>query len=64
MKGYLMCSACGFVFGEIAVRKNCPHPTVNRKYGKQICVYCCKKCKFVKMLGTGWGCGYIREESK
>lgn len=42
------CSRCGKKFPECAVR-HCPHPAVKAKYDgedTQICVYCCRGCKF------------------
>ena len=55
------CGKCHNEFYELQIRK-CPHEAVNRQYGNYICVYCCKKCKFVQADGTGWICTYGKGE--
>lgn len=36
--------------------QTCNHPAVNRKYGKHICIHCCKKCKHHTEHGAAIGC--------
>lgn len=55
----ILCDKCHHSYRECSVRK-CPHPAVQRHYGENICVSCCKGCKFaVKTPFCGaLGCGY------
>lgn len=42
-----VCNKCGFAFDELSFFKSgCKHSAVNQKFGKNICIYCCKKCKY------------------
>lgn len=39
-----LCDRCRKTFAETLVR-DCPNEAVRRLVGKQICYYCCRKCK-------------------
>lgn len=56
---YIRCAKCLHEYRPAAVRR-CPHPTVQKVYGEQICVYCCGGCKYkIQTPYTGaLGCGY------
>jgi hypothetical protein len=64
MKNYLMCDRCCFKYDEISVRKKCPHPAVNRRYGERICMYCCQKCKFSEHFSGGLICTYTKTKEE
>lgn len=53
------CAKCGYEFepfyGTIC---KCPYS----HYRKWVCVYCCKKCQYVKRMGTAFGCELFRKE--
>lgn len=51
------CSHCKLDFLPGAVRA-CLHPAVNRVYGRQICYYCCRKCRWHEDTAAGIGCKY------
>ena len=53
-KALIQCDKCKRVFHSCSIR-TCPYS----KTGKQICVYCCKRCRFVMRIGTGFGCQLI-----
>lgn len=53
------CSHCKREFHDCAVRK-CPHPSVNKHFGTDICVYCCMKCKHHIKGGIGIGCDLLK----
>ena len=63
------CDKCGEERPRCSIAK-CPHPAVNRVFGENVCMYCCRKCKFhirltVKEHGlNGVQCGYGKEEKK
>lgn len=57
----IKCDKCGYEYHSCSIRE-CSHPAVNRRYGKNLCVYCCKKCDYVKRVGTGWMCTYENKE--
>ena len=61
----IRCDKCGYSYQDHAIR-TCPHPAVNRIYGKHICVYCCSKCKYAERFDYigGVGCGYANAESQ
>lgn len=59
---YKTCSKCGREFNSGAVQK-CVHPKVNEVYGKNICMYCCSKCKFVIPVGSGYTCKLLQEQN-
>lgn len=48
--------------------RTCPRPQVIAKYGKRICVECCRKCKFVEVEKYGtfraYGCGYNKNKEE
>ena len=50
-----ICAKCKNLYEPFytTIRK-CPYS----KRGAWICVYCCKACRYVKRVGTGFGCGY------
>ncbi len=56
------CSKCGYVFDGVMV-SSCPHPAVQRVYGKYICLYCCRKCKHSQQPKNVYGvfCVYQKE---
>lgn len=56
------CSRCQRTFDTYAVLE-CQHEAVQRAYGKTICYYCCKRCKYHTKhpLCGAIGCGYIKE---
>ena len=58
------CSKCGNIFSDGAVQ-NCPHPAVNKKYGKNICWFCCGKCKYHhrEIFVAGYTCTYGKDEA-
>lgn len=62
---YIRCGKCTHEYADYTVRE-CPHPTVNKVYGKYICLYCCGLCKHkVKIPYIGsWGCGYREEDEE
>jgi len=54
------CYKCNYDYTDFSVRE-CPHPAVQLHYGRTICVYCCKKCKFAirsDLMFDGLKCGY------
>ena len=61
------CDKCGWERPPCSVA-NCKHPAVNRVFGKNICMYCCRKCKHHILLTAkehginGVQCGYIEGE--
>ena len=59
----IKCDKCGHEYHEISMT-HCPHPAVNRRYGKSLCVYYCKKCRYSKYVGIGWACTYKKSISK
>ena len=54
------CARCGRIYGGLQVAV-CPNEAVNHVYGKQICYYCCKRCKFHTKhpLCGAIGCNYL-----
>lgn len=58
----IACNKCGYRFDPVSIRA-CAHPAVNRVYGKYICNYCCRKCKFHtnSALCGAIGCAYKDE---
>lgn len=66
---FVRCNKCGREYPRCSVA-NCKHPAVNRVFGKNICMYCCRKCKHhiqltVKEHGlNGVQCGYDEERSE
>ena len=61
----IKCDKCEHDYREHAIRE-CPHPAVNRIYGKHICVYCCSKCAYAVQYDYvgGVGCGYESQKGK
>lgn len=61
--GYKRCEKCLYTFRSSCVRV-CPHPAVRAAYGKTICAYCCRACKYKTEHPyiDAPGCGY-KEES-
>lgn len=57
MEKRIKCDKCGREFYESCVTQ-CPHPAVNRRYGKHICMYHCKKCIYSKKVGIDLVCTY------
>jgi len=57
MKERTKCVKCGYEYNNCSIRV-CPYS----KQGLHVCVYCCKKCKFVTYVGTGFGCSYKKEQ--
>lgn len=53
----IKCDSCSHEFVGLQIRK-CPYS----KKGAHVCVFCCKKCPYVKPFGTGWVCGYENKE--
>ena len=51
------CDKCLNEMDKLIIR-SCPHPTVQCTYGKDICSWCCQKCKYSELFGTGWRCNY------
>lgn len=51
----IKCAKCENDFGVLQIRK-CPYS----EKGLYICVYCCKKCPYVKEVQLGWTCTYGR----
>ena len=47
----LTCGMCGKRYIQSAMRK-CKHPAVVRRFGENICIYSCRRCKFNKFLGV------------
>lgn len=54
-----VCNKCGLELTSCSVR-SCPHPAVQTKIGKNICIYCCRKCSFhiTYPMNGMVGCGY------
>lgn len=52
---YIKCSVCGKIYYNSCVRK-CPHGAVNKVYGENVCLYCCRKCKHHIYEFIGEGC--------
>ena len=58
------CDVTGKMWTPGAVRE-CPEPHVRARYGvggiAHVCVYVCRKCKYVKTYPYhgGVGCGYV-----
>lgn len=54
------CYKCGYDFNSFSVRA-CPHPAVNKVYGKAICAYCCRGCAFKteEKHTSALGCSYV-----
>nr|DAL54462.1 MAG TPA_asm: zinc finger protein [Caudoviricetes sp.] len=48
-----MCCKCKHEYHPCSIRK-CPYS----EKGLYICVYCCKKCPYVKEVQLGWTCTY------
>ena len=53
----IRCANCEHEYEKMQIRK-CPYS----KRGLYVCVYCCKKCPYVKQVGTGFACTYKREQ--
>lgn len=62
------CNKCGRLYAD-NLMGTCKHPAVNAVFGPNICMYCCRKCKFhihltIKENGLcGVKCGYNEERS-
>lgn len=53
------CARCGHEYEPFfATIRKCPYS----KRGAWVCVYCCKACRYVKRVGTGFGCGYQQDK--
>lgn len=48
-----ICCKCKNQYSSYSIRK-CPYS----KKGLYVCVYCCKKCPYVKQVPLGWKCTY------
>ncbi len=53
------CAKCKHEYERLQIRQ-CPYS----KLGLYVCVYCCKKCDYVKRVGTGWMCTYENKEDR
>ena len=53
----IKCDKCGHFYSDMQIRQ-CPYSV----RGLHVCVYCCKKCPYVKQVGTGFACTYKREQ--
>lgn len=64
----IRCRKCGRLCADCLIG-SCQHPSVNTVFGKQICMYCCKGCKFHIQLNIrdhgvcGVKCRYHEEGS-
>jgi len=52
---FAACSKCGKELHRCSVQK-CPHKVVNRKFGPNICMYCCRGCDHNIFEGNGQAC--------
>lgn len=52
---FLKCSKCGREFHGCSVRQ-CPHEAVRRRFGVNICMYCCQPCKHNRFVENGQEC--------
>lgn len=59
----MICDKCGIDFNETGVQK-CVHEKVNEIYGKNICRYCCMKCKHNIFVEGGQECELLRESKR
>lgn len=59
------CDKCGRNWYQSLVG-TCHHPAVNKVYGENVCLYCCKKCRFHIQLRacddgiSGLKCGFVK----
>nr|DAK37523.1 MAG TPA: RRN7 Zinc-finger of RNA-polymerase I-specific TFIIB, Rrn7 [Caudoviricetes sp.] len=51
-----VCRKCKHEYHPCSIRK-CPYS----EKGLYICVYCCKRCPYVKEVQLGWICTYGRK---
>jgi hypothetical protein len=56
---FKLCGICLRTYHNCAVRQ-CPHPKAN---GRNICRYCCQRCKYNTYVGTMQGCSYAEQEA-
>lgn len=58
-----VCSRCGREWRHGMVWA-CPHPKVQEVFGENICVYCCKRCRYSIPVDfcDGIKCGYTQGE--
>ena len=47
----LICDKCKHEYTASSMRK-CKHPAVVKRFGENICIYSCRRCKFNKFLGV------------
>lgn len=56
MKSDVICGNCGHKFKANSLQiRRCPHPAVQAKKGRYICVWCCSKCSFLKPINKPLG---------
>lgn len=55
-----ICDHCKKQYHDFAVRK-CPHPSVNRVFGENICRSCCIRCEHHIAYSVGIGCDLLAE---
>lgn len=59
----MICNKCGIDWNETGVQK-CMHEKVLEVYGKNICRYCCMKCKHNIFVEGGQECELLRESKR